>query len=105
MAGCIVTRNIKHIKTIPFTAKQYLRDQLTQHTDHPVDRILKQYETPSMDKVQSNNSNKWREETHTNRTHMNKHSDIQICDTQGHTVNTVSNNRELTENSDQTVRD
>ena len=41
--GYIVTRNSKHIKTMPITTEQYLRDQITQHTDDPVDRILKQY--------------------------------------------------------------
>ena len=60
-----------------------------------MDRILKQYETLSMDK-----NKKRREETY-----MNKHSDIQISDTQGHTINIVPNNRELTENSEQTVSD
>ena len=78
----IVTKNSKHIKTSTITAEQYLRNQLTQHTDDPVDRILRQYETFSTDKVHSNNSNKRREETHVNRTHRNKYSDIQISDTQ-----------------------
>ena len=36
---------------------------------------------------------------------MNKHSDIQISDTQGHTINIVPNNRELTMNIEQTVSD
>ena len=45
-----------------------------------------------MDEMQSNNSNKRREETDTNRTHMVKHSEIQISDTQGHTINIVSYN-------------
>ena len=97
MTGCIVARNSKQIKTTLITAEQYLRDQLAQHTDDSVDR---QFETLSMDKVQSNNSNKRREETHTN-----KKSDIQISDTQGHTINIVPNSRELTENSEQTVSD
>ena len=41
-----------------------------------------------MDKVQSNASNKKREETY-----MNKHREIQISDTQGHTINIDPNNR------------
>ena len=48
---------------------------------------------------------KRREETYRNRKHTNKHSNIQISDTQGHTVNIVPNNRELTENSEKTVSD
>ena len=31
-------------------------------------------------------------------THMNKHSDIQNSDTQGHTINIVPSNREITVN-------
>ena len=58
--GCIVTRNSKDIKTTPITAEQYFRDQLIWLTDDPVDRILKWYETLSMDKVQSNTNNKKR---------------------------------------------
>ena len=65
-----------------------------------MDNILKQYEKLYMDKVQSNTKHKRREETY-----INKHSDIQISDTQGHTINIVPNNRELTENSEQTVID
>ena len=97
MIGCKVTRNSKQIKTTLITAEQYFRDQPVQHTDDSVDR---QYETLSMDKVQSNNCNKRREETHTN-----KNSDIQIGDTQGHTINIVPNSRKLTEDSEQTVSD
>ena len=84
--GCIVTRNSQHIKTTPITAEQYLRDQLTQDMDDPVDRILKQYETLSTDKVQSNTNNKRRGNTH-------KHSDIEISDIQGHTINIVPNSK------------
>ena len=36
---------------------------------------------------------------------MNKQSYIQISDTQGHTINTVLNNKEHTESSEQTVSD
>ena len=39
MTSCIVTRNAKHIKTALIMAEQYIRDQLTQHTGDPVDRI------------------------------------------------------------------
>ena len=39
--GCIIARNSKHIKTTPTTAEQYLRDQLTQHMEHPVDKKLR----------------------------------------------------------------
>ena len=100
MTDCIVTRNSKQIKKIPISHEQYLRDQLTLHTGYPVDRILKQYETLSTDQVQNNTSNKRREEIYTN-----KHSDIQTSDTQGHTINIVPNNTEVTENSEQTGGD
>ena len=33
MTGHSVTRNNKHVKITAITAKQYLRDELTQHTD------------------------------------------------------------------------
>ena len=92
VTGYIVTRNSKHIKTTPITAEQYLKDHLTQHTNDLVERMLKQYETLSMDKVQSNNKSKRRGETHMKRTHIVKHSDIQIRDTQGHAMNIVPNN-------------
>ena len=36
---------------------------------------------------------------------MNKHNSIQVSDTQEHTNNIVSNNRDLTERSEQTVSD
>ena len=93
-----LTRNSKDIKTTPITAEQYLRDQLTQHTDDPVNRILKMYETLFTDKVQSNITMKTGGKIH-------KHSDIQISNTQGHTINIVPSNIELTENSEQTVSD
>ena len=51
----------------PITAEQYLRNQLTLHTDDLVDRILKQYVTLSIDKVQNNTSNKRTEETYTKK--------------------------------------
>ena len=69
--GHIVTRNSKPIKIIPIIAEQYLSNQLIQHTDDPLDKIFKQYETLSPDKVQSSTSNNRREEAY-----MNKHSDI-----------------------------
>ena len=75
--GHIVTRNRKHIKITPIKAEPYLRDQLTWHTDVDMDRILKQYETLSMDRVQSSTSNKRRE-----KTCMNKLIDIHISNTQ-----------------------
>ena len=63
-----------------------------------MDRILKQYETLLIDKVHNNTNNKSRKETY-----VNKHSDMQSSHTQGHTINIVPNNRELTENIEQTV--
>ena len=38
--GCIIPRKSKHIKTIPTTAEQYLRVQLTWHTEDLRDKIL-----------------------------------------------------------------
>ena len=38
---CIINKNSKHIKATLITAKQYLRDQLTKHTEDPLDKILK----------------------------------------------------------------
>ena len=38
-AGHIITRNSKHMKSTPITAEQYLRDQLTQHTEDPQQNI------------------------------------------------------------------
>ena len=82
------------------TAEQYLKDKHAWHTDDPIDRILKHDETLSMDKVQGHFNNKRREETDTN-----KNNNIQVCDTQEHTINIVPNNRKLTESSKQTVSD
>ena len=50
--------------------------------------------------MQSSTNNKTREETY-----MRKHSDIQISDTQGHTIYIVPNDRGLTENRKQTGSD
>ena len=61
--GYIITSNSKHIKTTPITAEQYLRDQLMQHMNDPVHKIIKQYKKLSTDKVQSNTNNKRRGET------------------------------------------
>ena len=36
---------------------------------------------------------------------MNKHNNIQVHDTQEHTINIVLNNGELTESSEQTISD
>ena len=60
--GCIINRNSKHIKAKPITAEQYLRDQLTQHTEDPLDKILKQYEKLSIENVPHNPNNRRREE-------------------------------------------
>ena len=43
-SGWVVTRNNKHIKATPTTAKQYLRDQLSKNTTNTVDEILKHFE-------------------------------------------------------------
>ena len=96
----IVTRNSKHVKMTSITAEQYLRDQLAQHIDDLIDKVLEHHEKLSTDKVQGNSSNKSKEETE-----MNKHNNIQVSDTEEHTINIVSNKRELTESSKQTVSD
>ena len=64
--GCIITRNSKHIKTTLITAEQYLRDQLTQHTEDPLDKILKQYESLSLHNVQNDDKDRRREEADVN---------------------------------------
>ena len=69
--GCFITRNSKHFKTTPITVEQYLRDESTQHTGHPLDKILKQYESPFPHNMQNNDKNWGREETD-----MSNHSDM-----------------------------
>ena len=39
--GHIITTNCKHITTTTITAEQYLRDQLTQHTEDPSGQNVK----------------------------------------------------------------
>ena len=86
-AGCIITRTSKHIKSTPITAEQYLRDQLTQHTEDPLDKILKQYESLSPHNMPKNYKDRRREETD-----INNHNDTQIRIAQGHTKNKTPNN-------------
>ena len=89
--GCIITRNKKHIKTTPITSEQFLRDQLTQHAEDPLDKILKQYESLSPHNVQNNDKDTRREETG-----VNNHNDTWISIAQGHTINNTPNNHEHT---------
>ena len=72
----MINRNSKHIKATPITAKQYPRDLLTQHTEEPLDKILKQYEYLPIENVSNNPNNRSREETY-----MNNKSDMQNCNT------------------------
>ena len=74
--GHIIPRNSKHIITIPITVEQHFRDQLTQHTEDPLDKILKQYETISPYNVPNNAKNRKREATY-----MNNYSDMQTSST------------------------
>ena len=85
--GCIIIRNSKDIKTTPITAEQCLRDQLTQHTEDLLHKILKQYETLSPCNLPNNSKNRSKEETY-----MNNHSDTQTSNTQGHTISNMPNN-------------
>ena len=39
MTGHIVTRSSKHLSIAPVTAEQYFRDQLTWHTDDPIEYL------------------------------------------------------------------
>ena len=84
--GCIITRKSKQIKTTPITAEKYLRDQLTQHTEDPLDKTLKQNKSLSPHYVQSNKDRR-REETD-----MNNWNGTQTSIAQGHTINNTTNN-------------
>ena len=84
--GCIITGISKHIKKTPNTAEKFLRDQLTQHTEYPLDKILKKYETLCPYNVPNNAKNRRRMETY-----INNHSDMQTRKTQGHTMINVPN--------------
>ena len=64
--GCIITRKSKYIKAKPITAEQYLRDQLTQHMEDPLDKILKQHEPLSPCNVQNNDKDRRKEEIDVN---------------------------------------
>ena len=77
--GHIINRNSNHIKAIPITAEQNPRDQLTQHTEDPPDKILKQYEKFPMENVPNNPNN-----TRSEGTYINNKSGMQNSKTQGH---------------------
>ena len=93
----MITGKSKHIKTTPISAEHYLRDQLTWHTEDPVDKIFKQYETLAPYTVPNYAKNR-REETY-----MNNHSDMQTSNTQGHNISNVQNNWDHTGIIEQTL--
>ena len=82
---------------MPILSEQYLRDQLIQHTEHPLDKIFKQCETHSKYNVPNNAKNRRREVPY-----MNNYNDMQTSNTQGHTISNVSNNQEHTRIVEQT---
>ena len=75
--GCIINRNSKNIKATLITGEQYIRDQLTQHTEDFLDKTLKHCKKLSIDNVPNNPNNRRRD-----KTYMNNKSDMQNSNTQ-----------------------